>query len=544
MKKAILIISVIILVIVILVFLFFVGFSKISTNKDIYKTREEVIVSFSDFRLLRCNTSPSITNMLFYYETSEGWKRIIHEDWHVTWGGIACVDGKPVHGVHPGDIQRCTFFILPYKSGTYTWDSKVYESKGVEEICGELEKPVPSFQSKPASPGKYKVKFGSAQKIFEIKEAILLEQIIPQGEEQEKETRSNKVLTLLTKVPADYRNFADRYVALSSLDITTGEKTELTRWAACEATIVLSPDKNKIAYFIKPNDRCEKEYYEGGDGHTELWISDISGKDKQPAARWVWKFTTPKWSADGKYVAYDRVIEHPYPQEREHILLVYDLQKKTEQSLGSFFGAAHKIIGFSQGSESVYYNDGQFLYKVDISNQDREKIYTHEYGFYQHFVVSPDSRSIAVFKEEDWYGGKTTPLETKIGVIETSTGKYRELYNGTDAFASYTYRNSFVFLPDNSRVVYGTAKKGEGGLWAIDITTGERKELEETSSSTLHGIAPIALSADGDLVLYSGWASETTYYYTISLSTGVVTNLENTRTATPYSGERFLDWLN
>ncbi len=375
------------------------------------------------------------------------------------------------------------------------------------------------------------------------------EQTILQGEEQTKGTKSNNVMTLSTKVPADYKNFADHYIALSSLDITTGEKTELVRWAACEATVALSPDKNEIAYFINPNDRCEREYYEGGDiGHTELWVSDISGSNKHLAAQWVWKFTTPKWSRDGRYVAYDKVIEHPYPQGREHILLIYDIQKKTEQSLGSFFGIVHEIIGFSQDNELVYYDGSQFLYKVSISTQGREKIYTHESGFDQSFVISPDSSSIVVFKTEDWYRGKTTPLKTKIGAIETSTGKYRELYDGTDPLTYFSFSNERgpVFLPDNFHVVYGASKEqsGKTGLWIIDIATGERKELDGTSSSTLHGITPVALSADGDLVLYTGWASETTYYYTISLSTGAVTNIESTRTATPYSGERFLDWLN
>lgn len=169
----------IIIIIVILVFLFFVGFSRVSINKNVYFQGEQVLVSFSDFRLLRCNTSPSVTNMIFYYETPEGWKRIMNEDWHVTWGGIACVDGKIIYGGHPGDIKRCAFS-SPYESGVYTWDGKVYESKGIEEVCGDLEVSVPSFQSKAAPPGIYKLKFGSVEKTFEIKK-------LSQGQEEIKD---------------------------------------------------------------------------------------------------------------------------------------------------------------------------------------------------------------------------------------------------------------------------------------------------------------------------------------------------------------------
>lgn len=371
---------------------------------------------------------------------------------------------------------------------------------------------------------------------------------------QAKATSSNKILALLTSVPAEYRNFADRYVALSSFDITTEEEVELTRWAVCEATVMLSPDKNKVAYFVTLNDQCEKEYYEGGyTSRRDLWIYDISDNERQLAVQSVWEFTIPKWSADGRYIAYERVIEHPLPQGREHILLIYDTQKKTEQSLGSFFGIVHDILGFSEDNGAVYYDDGQSVYKVAIANQDRETIYTHEQGFAHSFLVSPDGSSIAVFKEDmDWYAGKITFLGTKIGVIETSSGEYRELYSGTDHPLSLFYYPSEyekrpVFLPDNSRVVYGGAGKEQGtGLWIIDITTGERKELGGIPSLIVHQIVPIALSGDGDLVLYSGWAAEKTYYYTLSLSTGEIKEIENTSSALHLGEvqERFLDWLN
>lgn len=156
--------------IIIIMFMFFVGFSRVSTNKDTYLQGEEITVSYSDFRLLRFNTSPSTTNMFFYFETSGGWKRIKHMRGHVTWGGVACVDGQVVYGNHPGDIARFVPFI-PYEKGVYTWDSRIFEKKGSKEICGEIKVPVDSFQSKYAPAGKYYVKFGRAKTTFKIKEA-------------------------------------------------------------------------------------------------------------------------------------------------------------------------------------------------------------------------------------------------------------------------------------------------------------------------------------------------------------------------------------
>lgn len=356
---------------------------------------------------------------------------------------------------------------------------------------------------------------------------------------------SDKILLILAKVTTDYKTFKDRYVALSSLDITTGQKTELTRWPACEATVILSPDKNKMAYFITPNDQCEREYYGlSPGGETELWVSDLSNQNKQFITDGVWKYTSPKWSLDGRYLAYEKVVEHPYPQEREHKLFLYDLQSKNEKFLGSFFGAAHEIIGFSQKHDSIYYK-GKFdeLFKINVANQERLKIYAPEPGFGSTFAVSPDRNRIAVFDMEGWYGGKTTPTRWKIGVIDVLTDSYRELYNGTDLLTYLTDRpggNKIVFSRDSSYIIYGiTSKRIDGGLWTIDLSSGNRKKLEGTSA--LSGVAPIALSLDGNLLLYTDFEPNHLYYYIFSLSTGIIRKITNIDTS---SGEIPVDWLN
>ncbi len=165
MKKIVLIILGVIFVIVILSFLFFVGFSKVSTNKDLYETGEEVVVSFSDFRLLRCTTGPNIN---FYYKTSEGWDKITHTH-PITFGRSYCVDGKLAFGAYPADVVSCCILCRPFLSGEYVWPSQIYERKDEKEICGDIPEPILSYRLKLASPGKYKIEFGRAQTIFEIK---------------------------------------------------------------------------------------------------------------------------------------------------------------------------------------------------------------------------------------------------------------------------------------------------------------------------------------------------------------------------------------
>ncbi len=356
---------------------------------------------------------------------------------------------------------------------------------------------------------------------------------------------SNEILLMLTKIPTNYENFRDRYVALESLDITTGQKAELIRWPACEATVVLSPDKDKMAYFMRPNGQCEREYYGlSPRGETKLWISDLSNQDKQFIADGVWDYTFLKWSPDGRYLAYEKVVEHPYPQEREHKLFLYDLQNKNKKFLGSSFGAVIEIIGFSQEHNFIYY-EGELdeLFKINVANQERLKIYTPKPGFNSAFVMSPNGKKIAVFDWEEWYGGKTTPMRWKIGVIDTSTDSYRELYNGTDPLThlmNHSGGGTIVFSKDSSYVIYGITSKGiNGGLWTIDLTSGNRKKLKGTSA--LSGIAPIALSLDGKLLLYTDFKLNHQYYYVLSLSTGVIKKIVNIDTSL---GEVPISWLN
>jgi len=153
-----------------LIFITFVGFSKVSTDKDTYLENEEIVISYIDFRLLRFNSSPSETNLFIYYEASDGLKKLIYEDWQVTWGGIACVDDKVIYGGHPGDILSLVPF-SPYVTGTYTWKSTIYEKKNDKEVCEDIKEPVNAFQSKPALTGKYQIKFGKAKQNFEIKKS-------------------------------------------------------------------------------------------------------------------------------------------------------------------------------------------------------------------------------------------------------------------------------------------------------------------------------------------------------------------------------------
>lgn len=148
-------------------FLAFGRLSTVSTNKDVYARGEDVVVSFSDFRLSRCNTGGP--NLSFFSKTTDGWKGFKYERGIIySFGQSVCVDGMLSSGAYPADIQTCRFFDRPRLSGTYIWNGRVYEEEDDQKVCGNLKSV--HFYSRLAPPGKYKIKWGNAEQVFEIKE--------------------------------------------------------------------------------------------------------------------------------------------------------------------------------------------------------------------------------------------------------------------------------------------------------------------------------------------------------------------------------------
>lgn len=148
-------------------FLAFGRLSTVSTNKDVYARGEDVVVSFSDFRLSRCNTGgPKLS---FFSKTADGWKGFKYKRGIIySFGQSVCVDGMLSSGAYPADIQTCRFFDRPRLSGTYIWNGRVYEEEDDQKVCGNLKSV--HFYSRLAPPGKYKIKWGNAEQVFEIKE--------------------------------------------------------------------------------------------------------------------------------------------------------------------------------------------------------------------------------------------------------------------------------------------------------------------------------------------------------------------------------------
>ena len=60
----------------------------------------------------------------------------------------------------------------------------------------------------------------------------------------------------------------------------------------------ISPDGNSVVYVLQWNDRMTDSSY------SNLWIAPVPGNDSRPLTQGAYRDTSPRWSPDGKRLAY------------------------------------------------------------------------------------------------------------------------------------------------------------------------------------------------------------------------------------------------
>lgn len=173
MKKVIILISIIFILLVGTVILFRFNYQNIETSKNVYSVGENIVFSFTDFRLRRCQFGNEVE---FYVQKNNQWEFISSA--HMS-GGEYCLDGKQESFIgSPMCCGECKFFDNPLIRETLEKEIKFYKkvadgpcktfpTKKNEELF--KDKFLPSYVSEPASTGFYKIKFGKAETFFEIR---------------------------------------------------------------------------------------------------------------------------------------------------------------------------------------------------------------------------------------------------------------------------------------------------------------------------------------------------------------------------------------
>lgn len=175
MKRKVLIILAVAIIIFVVgtAILFRVSYQSVKTSKGIYSIGEKIVFSLTDFRLRRCQFDKEVE---FYGQKNNQWEFISPAP---TFDGECCLDGKREFFIgSPMCCGECKFFDSPLIRKTLEKEIKFYEKiadepcksfpteKNEELLKGES---LPSYISKPAPAGFYKIKFGKAETFFEIR---------------------------------------------------------------------------------------------------------------------------------------------------------------------------------------------------------------------------------------------------------------------------------------------------------------------------------------------------------------------------------------
>ena len=147
------------------------GIQSVSTDKKTYSSGEEVKIHWSDFSLEWCTCSNK--GVAIFKQETTGWERVQYQLYG--FDGGACVNGEIIGLPMPCDLASCSFPRPNSESGDFSWNSKIYERKGTIDSClnpfnnEAINRTMQSYELKNAPAGKYKITFGNAQEIIEIK---------------------------------------------------------------------------------------------------------------------------------------------------------------------------------------------------------------------------------------------------------------------------------------------------------------------------------------------------------------------------------------
>jgi Tol biopolymer transport system component len=257
---------------------------------------------------------------------------------------------------------------------------------------------------------------------------------------------------------------------LYTLPIEGGNAARLTGGMAFDSQPKFSPDGTRVLFV---SDRS------GGDN---LWILALDGTDTLQVTRGNnSQYASPAWTPDGQYVLASKSDGLGQAEK----LWIYHVEGGTGQALvtepenlrmmGAAFGLDERYIWYAERTGQWQYNASLPQYQVAVFDRETgtRTTMTRRYGSAFRPVLSPDGRWLV-------YGSRH----------ETETGlRIRDLDSGHERWLAYPVQRDeqesramqdvlpgYAFTPDSREVVASF----EGGLWRINVDSGERRQIPFT----------------------------------------------------------------
>ncbi|HJT55969.1 MAG TPA: S9 family peptidase, partial [Ktedonobacteraceae bacterium] len=270
-----------------------------------------------------------------------------------------------------------------------------------------------------------------------------------------------------------------------------------------------------------------------------IWLVGTSGKEPRPITRSHHEDSCPRWSPDGKQLAFiskevsegnkekqqqkaqPYVISFPGGEPTQICTMpngVSDLEWSSDGSYISFLS----FDGKEPDSDPRVIRQGQDnrLWKVHVDSDIPEPITPEGFTIWE-YAWSPDSRQIAVYytsgpDETDWYRGQ-------IGIVSADGGAIRQLTHLTRQASALTWS------PDGTRLAYISGEwsdpcKGGGDIFVIGTGDGNNEARNLTSGI---GSSPAWCRwfPDGHRLLFTAWQGVTQQIGILDEADGTITPL-------------------
>lgn len=268
------------------------------------------------------------------------------------------------------------------------------------------------------------------------------------------------------------------------------------------------------------------------DGNYEIYVMDDDGTNIQRLTHHPDKDTVPRWSADGKQIAFQREKRWQPGQKGQEIdVFVMNRDGSQLQQITDHPGMDTRPV-WSPDGRHIAFGSGWDIHKIDIATKEVKQLARNlKKRTISLQDWSPDGKSIA-------YTVSVPPEGRAIYLTDANGSTHREFLPGKG-----TLRYTVRWSPDGKKILYCEAAYQGNDLISNKIVIRDKggllkKEIDMTGKKFMHSVCWMG---DHYLLIHAeAWSPPRlpTEIYRYTLATGKLTNLTNSP-----SRERLGDWI-